>query len=239
MSSSKAEFFRHDVMAWTVVEAGEHLHPTLIFRLPLAGVIGGFLVGANAVRRRRPLALGPAIDAERGHAERFPILQPDRVDQGQRVDLARVHQRVARRDHAAGGVSQHNGALDAYRSEQGVGVGGQLLETILIPRGLAGFAEPNLIRRDDAIAGAGEGADGLFPGRGAKILAMQRHHHAPVRRRGLHVHEAHCQRLALRDERVVVNRPGVVEPLQFRAKRGRVGARGSRGGEKRRACDKA
>ncbi len=63
---------------------------------------------------------------------------------------------------------------------------------------------------------------------------MQQDGGSPVRRTGRgDVHIAHGQRLALRGEGVVADRPWVFEALQLRAERGRVGASGRKlGGER-------
>ena len=45
-----------------------------------------------------------------------------------------------------------------------MGIAGELLEAELILRWLARFAEADLIRRDDAIAGLNERGDGGLPG---------------------------------------------------------------------------
>jgi hypothetical protein len=63
-----------------------------------------------------------------------------------------------------------------------MGIVGQLLETVLIALRLGGFAEADLVERQDAITGAGQCLDSGFPGRCAEILAVQQHHRAAVRR---------------------------------------------------------
>ncbi|KAG1223842.1 hypothetical protein G6F68_020243 [Rhizopus microsporus] len=61
--------------------------------------------------------------------------------------------------------------------QQGVGVGGELSETVLVALGLAGFAEAHLVRCDHPVARGQQRGDGLLPGGRAEVLAVQQHHH--------------------------------------------------------------
>ncbi len=135
-------------------EAREHRDPAVVFGPPCAGVIGRLLVGLDALGGRRLLPFDPLIDRKGRDAERLPVLEPDRIDQNQRRDVVRIHQRIARRDHAAGRVGDQHRVPDADRLEQRVGVLGELMKAVLVALGLRGLAEADLVGRDDAIAGA-------------------------------------------------------------------------------------
>ena len=105
--------------------------------------------------------------------------------------------------------------LDSQGGEKVARILGELAEGELVGLRLRRFAEPDLVRRDDAIARVRERVDGGLPGRGAKILAVEQHGDVPVRRRGLDVHIGHVQRLTLRVERVILHGIGIVEALEF------------------------
>ncbi len=108
-----------------------------------------------------------------------------------------------------------------------MGIAGELLEAELILRWLARFAEADLIRRDDAIAGLHERGDGGLPGGSAEVLAVQQYRDPSGGARRLHVHVSHLECLALRLEAVQRDRPGIVETFQTRAiNRAWVGQRG-------------
>src|SRR5882757_10546476 len=109
-----------------------------------------------------------------------------------------------------------------------MGVGRQLLETILVMCRLGGFAESDLIDGDDAIAGIAQDIDGGLPGGGAEILAMQQRHRADFficrsgsRRRSWasrpYIHVSHFHRFALAGETEHVYGKGIVEAFQSRA----------------------
>ena len=84
-------------------------------------------------------------------------------------------------------------------------------------RRLAGFAETDLVGRDHAIARAGQGRDGAFPGGGAEILAVQYRHRSPVRARRFHIHVRHFHRGILAGETEDLHGMGIVKTFQPRA----------------------
>jgi len=115
-----------------------------------------------------------------------------------------------------------------------VGVGGQLLEAVLIVFGLARLAEADLVRRHHAVAGFGQRVDRTLPGGATEVLAVQEDDGAAVRLGRLDVHVGHVQLRALRREAVLLDRIGVVEAFEFRAVGGFGcgcgGVRGAQGG---------
>jgi len=113
----------------------------------------------------------------------------------------RVHQRIACGEQRASGMAYNRRRVDAEIAQQRIGVGGELLEGILIMLRLNRGAEADLARRDDPIADLGERSDGFFPGCRAKILGVEKDDCTAVggaRRRNVHL--GHQQFLALRVE---------------------------------------
>jgi hypothetical protein len=99
-----------------------------------------------------------------------------------------------------------------------VRVAGKLLKAELIMRGLARFAETDLIDGDHAVSGCRQCGDGALPGGGAKILAVKQQHRLAVRRAaGFHVHISHAQFFALRCQGVIRHRPWIFEALKLRS----------------------
>ena len=92
----------------------------------------------------------------------------------------------------------------------------QLLEAVLIISGFSGAAKTDLIRRDDAIARLAQGANALFPGRAAEILAVQQHHGLTI---GVvcrfYIHIAHTERLLLRGKIKALKRERIVKAFQL------------------------
>lgn len=110
-------------------------------------------------------------------------------------------------------------------------IGRQLLEAELVAAWLAGGAETDLVRRDDAEAGAGQRLDGGFPGGAAEVLAMQQHGGAAIgRAAGRHIHVGHLQRLLLRSEAEALLGMGVGEAFELRAVAGLGGGPGGSAG---------
>ena len=98
-----------------------------------------------------------------------------------------------------------------------MGVAGKLLKAELIMRGLARFAEADLVDGDHTVTGCCQCRDGALPGGGAEILAVKQHHRLAVRRAGgFHVHKGHAQLFALRGQGVVGHRPRIFEALELR-----------------------
>ena len=86
-------------------------------------------------------------------------------------------------------------------AKQRARVPGELLEGVLVMRGFGRFAEPDLIRSDDAVTARGQSRDGVLPSGGAEILAVQQHGGFTIRgRRRLHVEVGHIEGFALRRE---------------------------------------
>ena len=205
-------------MPRALVQAGEHVYPALVLGFPAPNVIGVSLVVAYTVGAQFQLALVPLVDALVGHAEGFPVFQANGVHQPQLFGLLGVHQRIACGEHAAGGMADHRGLLNAELFQQLMGVGRQLLEAVLVVVGLAGGAKTNLVRGDDAVTGVTERLDRTLPGSAAKILAVHQHHAAAVwSAGGGDVHVAHLQGFALGLEGKMIQRVGVCKALQLRA----------------------
>ncbi len=89
----------------------------------MPGVIGALLVLANTFGAEFELALVPLVNAAPWHAEGFPVLQADRVDQYQFFRLRRVLQCIASAEHATGGVPDDAGLVHPEAVEQGMGIG--------------------------------------------------------------------------------------------------------------------
>ena len=70
-------------------------------------------------------------------------------------------------------VADHRRMRDSDRGEQRVRVPDELLETVLVMRRLARFAEANLIGGGDAVSNIIQHRDGRVPGRSAETLAVQ------------------------------------------------------------------
>ncbi|MNS07361.1 hypothetical protein D3C72_388020 [compost metagenome] len=144
------------------------------------------------------LTLIPLIHGAIRHAEGFPVFQADRVDQRQLLDLLGEQQGITRGEHAAGGMTEQRGFLNAQRFEQLLSVGRQLLKAVLIVVGFAGGAKADLVRCDHPVTGLAQGLDRTVPGGCAKVLAVHQHHSAAV---GLavsgDVHVTHLQGFAL------------------------------------------
>src|SRR6185295_6774361 len=180
-------------------------------RLPGAGVVGGFLVAFDALKRSLALPLVELIHADEWYALGFPIFEPDRIDDDQARHVLRVHQGISESQHAPHRMPQHDWPLDANADEEGVCVGGLLMQAELIGWRLAGFAEADLIGNDDAKTLIAERPNVGLPGGGAEILAMQQDNGPTVWLLRPHIHECHRQQLPLGLEVVVVNRLRVVE----------------------------
>ncbi len=202
-----------------------------------ARVIGGLLVGADALGGRRLLPRDLLVDGEIGNAERLPVFEPDRIGEHERGSRVRIHEREAGREHAAGRMADDDGLADAERRQQRMRVRRELLERILIALGLGRLAPADLVGRDHAVAGCAQGPDRLFPGRRAEVLAMQDDGGPAVRRgRGRDVHVAHDEPFALRFEGEVMDRPGIGEALKLRAVSRRLGAGGKGAAENERGA---
>ena len=76
------------------------------------------LIGADAFGGGAPLPLDPSVDAERRNAERFPVLEADRIDENERRELVRIHKRVSRGKHAAGRVADEDNGFDSERRDE-------------------------------------------------------------------------------------------------------------------------
>ena len=125
------------------------------------------------VGRGFQLLLIPGVDAPPGHAFGLPILEPDWIDQHQLLDVVREGQRVAHAEHAADRMSGNDHARQPKRGEKGMRIAGQLLKAELIMRGLARFAEADLVNGDDAVSSCRQGGDRWLPRGRAKILAVK------------------------------------------------------------------
>ena len=204
----------HRLAPLAAIHAGLHLYPAIELGAPFAGVVGGLLVLANAFGAGLQVAPVPVVDTAPGHAQGLPVLQTDGVDQHQSFDLPRVEQGVAGSEHAAHGMADHAGPGDAEPFQQGVGVGCQLLEAVLVMGRLARLAEADLVDGDHPVAGVGEHVDGALPGPGAEILAVHEQDGAAVGFLRRDVEVGHAQRLALGGEVQIMHRIGVVEAFQ-------------------------
>ena len=152
------------------------------------------------------------------HAFRFPILEPDRIDQHELIEIFGKRQRVAHAEHSADRMTDDRGAIDPQRGQKRAGVAGELLERKLIVLRLGRFAEPDLIGRDHAVARRYQHRDGVLPGRRAEILAVKQHGDLAVGcRRRLHVHVGHVHGFALGREGEMRHRPRIIKTLQLRA----------------------
>ncbi|OMP00335.1 hypothetical protein CCACVL1_03375 [Corchorus capsularis] len=210
----------HKVSPRPAIHAGQHLHPGLVVGAPLARVVSGLLIGADALGGGLLLTCKPLVDRHGWHALGLPVFQANRVDHHQPRNFGRIHQRIARGQHAAGRVADQDGLLNAQRGQQRMRVARQLLERILIRTRLARFAEADLVRRDHAIAGARQRLDRAIPGGRAEVLAVQQHCDLAVGLLGLDVQIGHLQRIALGFELEQVDRRRIVEALQPGAIRG-------------------
>ena len=114
------------------------------------------------------------IDSPIGH-HAFPILEPDRVDQREHFDPIRDHESETGRQHAAHRVPDDARYLGHPQLvEETQGIGGQLLESILIRFRLGRLPESNLVRNDHSVTGRRKNPDGRFPMVPVKILAVQK-----------------------------------------------------------------
>src|SRR5579883_901648 len=95
--------------AAAAIEAGQHLHPDLVGRLPFAGIVRRPLVSAYAVGRGLQFALAPLIDAKPRRALGLPVFEPDRIDEDELIDGVRVYQPIADGEHAAGRMADDRG----------------------------------------------------------------------------------------------------------------------------------
>lgn len=202
-----------------VVDVGQHGDPDGVRVLPLADVVDGLLVGLDGVKGLRGLGGDVVVDGHVGDALFDVVLQADGVDQHQPVNGLGVLQRKARAEHATDRVANQRNVADAQRVEQAARVVGQLVEAELVVVGLGALAPADLVGRNDAVSRAGEGHDGVVPGRAAEVLAVQHDGGLAVGRAGgLDVHKGHLQLLllALKGEdvdRVGVGEVGAVEVL--------------------------
>lgn len=194
------------------VDVGEHGDPDGVRVVPLADVVDLLLVGLEGVKGLGGLGGDVVVDGDVGHALLDVVLQADGVDEDQAVDGAGVLQGEAGAEHAADGMANQGDVADSQGVEEAAGVPGQLVEAELVVVGLGALAPADLVRRDDAVSGAGEGDDGGVPGRAAEVLAVQQHRRLAVGgARGLDVHVGHLQLLLLAGEGEDVDGPGVCE----------------------------
>ena len=87
------------------IHARDHLHPTVVFRPPLAGIVEPLLVLLDAAKGRRLLDLEGLVEVDERDTRRLPVLQPDRVDQHELLHGIRKHQRIAHGRHATEGMT--------------------------------------------------------------------------------------------------------------------------------------
>ncbi len=185
-------------MSRPLVQAGQHVHRLLVLRLPSVDVVRRPFVLPNAVGGDPQLPLVPLVDGTGGHAERLPVLESDRVREYQRVRRFGIHQRISHGQHATGGMTHHAGARDIELPQERGCVGGQLLEAVLVVRGLGGGTEADLVGHDDAVARAAQRVDLAVPRRAAEVLAVHQDDSAAIgcdRRSDVHV--GHLERFAL------------------------------------------
>jgi hypothetical protein len=128
-------------------------------------------------------------------------------------------------------MPNHSRALDAERSEECVRVAGELLEGELVSSWFARFAKADLVRRNHPVTRFQERFNGVLPGGGAEILAVQQDGSTSIWSSGHHVQICHFERLALGLEAVDGHGPRVIEPFETRAIHGAgIGRRFWRGG---------
>ena len=126
--------------------ATEELHSVMrAVPEPLADVIGGLLIGLDALAAGLAFALVPLVDRLIGHAFRLPVLQPDRIGEHELFGLLGIDQREARCQHPAHGMSHHRHAADIQLIEQCAGVRRELMEAELIVLRLGRFAKADLV----------------------------------------------------------------------------------------------
>ena len=207
----------HPRPARAVEQSGQHPHRLVPFRAPLAGIVGGLLVGAQAPGVHPQLPLVPLVHADGWHPLGLPVLQADGVHQHQLVHLAREHQGIAHGQHAAGGVPHQAGPRHPDGGQQGPGVARQLLEAVLVMFGLGGLAEADLVRGHHPVAGLGQDPHRGRPGGGGEVLAVQQHHGAAGGGRGgRHIQVGHVQAGPLGGEREAAHRERVGVAFQLR-----------------------
>lgn len=96
--------------------------------------------------------------------------------------------------------------------EKATGVPGELTQTELVAGRLAALAEANLVGSNDAVASAGESADGTLPGGAAEVASVEEDGRFAIGFTfGVDIHESHLERLSLAGEGVHMDREGVGE----------------------------
>ena len=196
----------------------------------MPGVIGTLLVLANTFGTEFQFPCVPLVNTAPWHAEGFPVLQTDWIDQHQLLGLRGVLQCIAGTQHAAGGVADDAGLVHPEAVEQGMGISRQLLKAVLITGRFARGAKTDLVRRHDPVTRRAQGLDAVAPGGCAEVFAVQQHRRMAIGRpRGGNVHVAHLQGLALGIKVEVMQRVRVLEALQLLAiNRGGSGRRRQR-----------
>ena len=164
----------------------------------------------------------------------LPVLEADGIHEDEALHAVGIQEREPDAEHASHGVADHGRCLDAELVQERAREVGQLLEGVLEPPRLRRLAEPDLVRRDHAIAGGGEGADGGCPVGAGEVLAVQQHDRVTVGLGRGHVHVGHVQPVLLGLDGHRLDREGIGVLREARIVGGGGGAGGRRSGRDRR-----